>query len=84
MDDTLQLGKGEVEAISLAIEKQVEIVLMDERKGRAAAQSRGLVAVGTLNLIDLADENELLNGIEALSDLRRTYLQGRQSIGRAA
>ncbi len=72
MDNTILLGKGEVEAISLALEKQVEIVLMDERKGRTAAQSRGLLAVGTLNLIDLADEKGLLNGIESLNDLRRT------------
>ena len=72
MDSTILLGKGEVEAISLALEKQVEIVLMDERKGRAAAQSRGLLAVGTLNLIDLADEKGLLNGIESLNALRKT------------
>jgi predicted nucleic acid-binding protein len=72
VDNTILLGKGEVEAISLALEKQVEIVLMDERKGRAAAQSRGLLPVGTLNLIDLADEKGLLNGIEALNDFRRT------------
>ena len=72
MDNTILLGKGEVEAISLSLEKQVEIVLMDERKGQAAAQSRGLLAVGTLNLIDLADEKGLLNRIEAINDLRRT------------
>ena len=72
MDSTILIGKGEVEAISLALEKQVEIVLMDERKGRAAAQSRGLLAVGTLNLIDLADEKGLLNGIESLNALRKT------------
>lgn len=31
VDDSIQLGHGETEAISLAIEKQVPIVLMDER-----------------------------------------------------
>ena len=72
IDNTILLGKGEVDAISLALEKRVEIVLMDERKGRAAAQSRGLLAVGTLNLIDLADEKGLLNGIESLNALRKT------------
>jgi predicted nucleic acid-binding protein len=72
LDHTIQLGKGEVEAISLALEKRLGIVLMDERKGRSTAQSRGLLAVGTLNLIDLADEKGLLNGIDALNKLRRT------------
>jgi len=45
---------------------------MDERLGRGAAEARGLIAVGTLNLIDLADEQGLLDGIAALNDLRQT------------
>lgn len=72
VDQTVQLGKGETEAISLALELQVKVVLMDERRGRSAAQARGLLPVGTLNLIDLADELGLLDGIEALNDLRQT------------
>ena len=72
LDHTIQLGKGEVEAISLALEKRLGIVLIDERKGRSTAQSRGLLAVGTLNLIDLADEKGLLKGIDALNKLRIT------------
>lgn len=72
IDETIMLGQGENEAISLAIERHVPVVLMDERRGRAAAESRGLFAVGTLNLIDLADEQGLLDGIQALHDLRQT------------
>lgn len=72
MDDTVQLGKGETEAISLAMERGVKVVLMDERRGRAAAEARGLIAVGTLNLIDLADEQRLFDGIEVLTALRQT------------
>jgi predicted nucleic acid-binding protein len=72
LDHTIPLGKGEVEAISLALEKGVNIVLLDERKGRDVAQARGLLAVGTLSLIDIADEMGLLNGIAALNDLRNT------------
>jgi hypothetical protein len=33
---------------------------------------RGLLAIGTLKLIDLADELGLLDGIQALRDLRQT------------
>lgn len=72
LDESIKLGKGENEAISLAIERHVKVVLMDERLGRGAAEARGLIAVGTLNLIDLADEQALLDGIAALNDLRQT------------
>jgi len=71
-DESINLGKGEKEAISLALERQVKVVLMDERLGRRAAEERGLIAVGTLNLIDLADERDLLDGITALHALRQT------------
>lgn len=72
VDSSIGLGAGENEAISLALEHQVKLVLMDERKGRAAAQGRGLLTLGTLNLLDLADARGLLNGLEALDLLRRT------------
>lgn len=72
VDDSIQLGKGESEAISLAIEKNVPIVLMDERRGRAAAEARGLLPVGTLNILDLADERGHLDGLVALDALRQT------------
>lgn len=72
VDDSIQLGKGESEAISLAIEKNVPIVLMDERRGRAAAEARGLLPIGTLNILDLADERGHLDGWVALDALRQT------------
>lgn len=72
VDDTIQLGHGETEAISLAMEKRVSIVLMDERRGRAAAEARGLLPIGTLNILDLADERGLLDGVTALNELKRT------------
>lgn len=49
LDETIQLGKGENEAISLAIERRVKVVLIDERLGRGAAEARGLIPAGTLN-----------------------------------
>jgi predicted nucleic acid-binding protein len=75
VDRTIQLGQGETEAISFAIEHQVSIVLMDERRGRAAAEARGLLPIGTLNILDLADERGLLDGVTSLNDLKRTTLR---------
>lgn len=72
VDQTIQLGQGEAEAISLAVERQISIVLMDERRGRLAAEARGLLPVGTLNVLDLADERGLLDGVEMLETLRQT------------
>lgn len=80
VDDTIQLGHGETEAISLAIERQVSIVLMDERRGRAAAEARGLLPIGTLNILDLADERRLLDGVSALSDLKQTTFRANEEL----
>jgi predicted nucleic acid-binding protein len=80
VDDTIQLGHGENEAISLAIEKQVSIVLMDERRGRAAAEARGLLPIGTLNILDLADERGLLDGVNSLNDLKRTTFRADEEL----
>lgn len=80
VDDTIQLGLGETEAISLAIEQQVSIVLMDERRGRAAAEARGLLPIGTLNILDLADERGLLDGVTSLNELKRTTFRADQEL----
>ena len=72
LDQTIQLGHGENEAISLAVERRISIVLMDERRGRSAAEARGLLAVGTLNILDLADERGLLDGVAVLETLKQT------------
>jgi predicted nucleic acid-binding protein len=81
VDESIQLGRGEKEAISLAIERRVPIVLMDERRGRKAAEARGLLAVGTLNILDVADERDIkLNA--APRDVRRV-LRVAQRVQRA-
>ena len=80
VDNTIQLGHGETEAISLAMEKRVSIVLMDERRGRAAAEARGLLPIGTLNILDLADERGLLDGVTALNDIKLTTFRADQEL----
>jgi len=80
VDASLGLGAGETEAISLALEKDVRMILMDERKGRRAARERGLLTLGTLNLIDLADAHGLLDGPQALEKLRGTNFRAQEAL----
>jgi predicted nucleic acid-binding protein len=48
------LDKGESEVIALAIEKNAEGVVIDEKKGRKVAKRMGLKVIGTLGLLALA------------------------------
>jgi predicted nucleic acid-binding protein len=50
----LRLDAGAREAISLASELQVDLVLVDERDGAMAARQLGLRVIGTLAVLDLA------------------------------
>lgn len=45
------LDTGEAEAIVLAIELKADLIIMDERKGRAMAESYGLPVVGLLGIL---------------------------------
>lgn len=42
---------GEAEAIALAQELQADLLIMDERKGRAIAETYGLRVVGLLGIL---------------------------------
>jgi predicted nucleic acid-binding protein len=72
IDPAIALGAGETEAISLAIELKISAILIDERKGRLAAEQRGILPVGTLNILDSADLRGLLDFEEAVARLRKT------------
>lgn len=45
------LGRGEAETIALALELDAELVLLDEREGRHAAQRLGLRVTGVIGLL---------------------------------
>ena len=68
----LGLGAGEDEAISLAVELRDAALLMDDRKARVAAEGRGLLTIGTIAILDLADEAGLLDFESAISRLQST------------
>ena len=70
-DLRLGIGAGEDEAISLAVELGVAI-LLDDRRAGAAAKSRGLVIFGTLAILNAADARGLLDFEAAISRLQGT------------
>jgi predicted nucleic acid-binding protein len=49
-------GDGDRAAIALAIEHCVDVLVMDDRKARREAESRGLQTVGFLHILDEAAE----------------------------
>lgn len=71
-DLQLDIGDGEDEAISLAVESVGSALLVDDRKARAAATDHGVSVFGTIAILELADEHGFLDFQAALSRLRTT------------
>lgn len=72
IESTLGLGAGETEAISVARELNTDMLLIDERKAKAVAHRLGLRVSGTLNVLALAAERQLLDLTSAIAVLRKT------------
>lgn len=72
IDETLLLGRGEVEAICLAQEIHADELLLDERRARKAALERGLIVTGTLGVLEAAAKRHLLHLPEVIEKLERT------------
>ncbi len=70
--EDLVLDEGERQAIALAMELGAEFVLMDEKKGRAAAKSRGIKVAGTLAVILDGASRGVFHGLAALAKLEST------------
>jgi uncharacterized protein len=74
-----QLGAGEMEAIALAIELHADVILMDERPGRALANRLGLHATGVLSLLVDAKSRGLVPLVAPLLDQLRDTIDFRMS-----
>lgn len=66
------LGRGEREAISLGVERSADLLLMDERSGRAMADTCGIRVAGTLRVLTEAAKLNLLILPEAFGRLGAT------------
>ena len=68
----ISLGPGESEAISLALEIESALILLDDRPARRLAQMLGLSVVGTLGILLAAKKHELITEVRPLLSALRT------------
>lgn len=61
-----KLHAGEIDALSLAVEKEADAVLMDERAGRSAAADLGLHCIGIMGVLIQAKSVGILTKISPL------------------
>ncbi|MFQ5686048.1 MAG: DUF3368 domain-containing protein [Candidatus Scalindua sp.] len=69
---TLNLDKGEAEAIALAKEKNAEIILIDDKSARKIAHHLGLNYIGLLGVLREAKSRGIIRNIKGYMDLLRT------------
>ncbi len=73
LDETLaaELGAGEREAISLALELHADVLLIDERAGRREAEARHIAVAGTLAVLLQSSLRGYFDLPEAIKQLRQ-------------
>lgn len=70
-----ELDEGEREAISLALEMSEQRILLDEREARQVAQRLGLQVIGTLGILLLAKDNQVIPQVQPLLDAMMSMAQ---------
>jgi predicted nucleic acid-binding protein len=66
------LDPGEAEALALARELGASAILVDEKKGRRSALAQGIAVLGTITVLELAADEELIELSSALRALQHT------------
>jgi predicted nucleic acid-binding protein len=69
-----ELGHGEREAVSLALEARADFLLIDETLGRKTAIQNGIAVKGTLGVLEEAADRSLVDLTEAITKLRATSI----------
>jgi len=72
LEKVKELGKGETEAIALAIEVNADALLMDDRKAIREARKNNLLVVTTLGILELAAAKGLIDFSQTLAELAKT------------
>jgi uncharacterized protein len=65
---SLELDDGEREAIALALETGEQQILLDEREARQVSQRFGLQVIGTLGILLLAKQQQIIPQVKPLLD----------------
>ena len=66
------LGRGETEAIALAIETNADALLMDDRKAIREARKNNLLVITTLGILEFAAAKGLIDFPQTLAELAKT------------
>jgi hypothetical protein len=76
----VNLDPGERAAIVIGLTLKADLILIDERRGYAAAVSKGLEVTGTLGILDLAAKREWIDLRDAIERLRQTNFRYRKDL----
>jgi len=62
------LGAGEAQAIALAIKQNADLILLDDLAGRRAAVAYGIEVMGTLGLLKVMYQKDLIENMKYMLD----------------
>jgi predicted nucleic acid-binding protein len=74
------LGRGETEAIAVALQVCGAVTLIDERKASVVARNHGLIVTGTLGVLDIAAERGYVDLKAAVAQLLQTNFRAAPAV----